>query len=530
MVSTCIRTHLKRRGFGLNNAYVKQGPLPLVSSWDLTTTIPPEDQCVVGIEPHAKPAVKRGTLWYLSQAAGFPSPFGDRHPDSLFHPSLQLPKKGSSAAASSSSASLPKQVAIPKPRVAPPPPLSASMPVSGSPAWTPESITTTNTITPLLDTPQALGDLGRGKRKRKISSVAGDELSQHSPKSSASSPSQLSSKMASIVESRDGRQPACPSDKPTSVLPFPSTFSHRRTASSDPAASNAGMRRLKVKLNAPFQCPVFSHPIDNEDEEEEDHVATADVDMADPEAEEELDASINAETLASERRRFRKRSRSEGNILLATPITVSSPASSGAASSSTTTITGGYAPDYFAPAYAHGSASLPTSVSAPAAAAAAVDTWASAHPLDDEVSSALSQSLPDLQALDVNDVHSRLSSPAPIEQRRCSMPDYFAPKPPALDRALGSLRLPHSDTKANIKKDLSTDPADGEESAGEATYDFAFDEPEDTASTAATTPRSPVQVKEEPLDMDAPIFCKQDCTPYIHAQRLIICASDCLPQ
>lgn len=358
----------------------------------------------MGIEPQAKPAVKRGTLWYLSQAAGYESPFGDRHPDSLFNP-------------------VPIKKAAPAPRPAAPKPKARSS-EQVSPVSTPAPVSTPVPLTHLpssVDPAQALAELegnlelGRGKRKRKLAS---DVATTDQP-----------SKVAAVSVS-----------SATTMTSQPPSI-HEQSPSSAECNGSSGLRRLKVKLTAPAPapCPVFSQPIDGDDEEEK--ITSSDVDMSESDEEHLSSSMICRETLASERRRFRKRSRSEGHMLLSVPLDSDEPR--------TATLSDHHcsAPDYLG---------YSTSMSS---SAPALDSWA---------------------------LLSR-TTPGPFEQEECKA-DH------------------QDDPQVATRRDPSADLADGEES--EVAPDTLFDECEDNTSTAATTPRSPLQVKQEPFDMDESFICK----------------------
>ncbi|GAA94083.1 hypothetical protein E5Q_00730 [Mixia osmundae IAM 14324] len=70
LVSTCIRTHVRRAATG-SKPYA-----PLFSPYELNGPVPAEDIPGMGIDKDGKPVIKRGTLWYLSEkGAGYPSPF-----------------------------------------------------------------------------------------------------------------------------------------------------------------------------------------------------------------------------------------------------------------------------------------------------------------------------------------------------------------------------------------------------------------------------------------------------------------------
>lgn len=63
-VSTCIRSHLRRaKGEGNNAAYPA-----LILPFDLTGALTPPEIRAVGLRADERPAVKRGTLWYLNEA------------------------------------------------------------------------------------------------------------------------------------------------------------------------------------------------------------------------------------------------------------------------------------------------------------------------------------------------------------------------------------------------------------------------------------------------------------------------------
>ncbi|KAK4053045.1 hypothetical protein OIV83_001780 [Microbotryomycetes sp. JL201] len=73
-ISTCIRSHLRRA------AYSKPPYYPLLRAHDLTGMIAPHDVPAVGLKAQDRPAVKRGTLWYLDsnalgQGVGADDPF-----------------------------------------------------------------------------------------------------------------------------------------------------------------------------------------------------------------------------------------------------------------------------------------------------------------------------------------------------------------------------------------------------------------------------------------------------------------------
>lgn len=72
VISSCIRAHLRR-------AEKAKPPYPaMFRSYELTSVPPPEDIPCLGIEPEARPVVKRGTFWFLTEAMGFQSPFQHR--------------------------------------------------------------------------------------------------------------------------------------------------------------------------------------------------------------------------------------------------------------------------------------------------------------------------------------------------------------------------------------------------------------------------------------------------------------------
>lgn len=70
LVSTCLRNHLRR-----STSSAPPYP-PLLDRFDLTGAISQVSQEALGIDKSARPAVKRGTVWFLSQeTTGWENPF-----------------------------------------------------------------------------------------------------------------------------------------------------------------------------------------------------------------------------------------------------------------------------------------------------------------------------------------------------------------------------------------------------------------------------------------------------------------------
>ncbi|KAM0792435.1 hypothetical protein ACM66B_005112 [Microbotryomycetes sp. NB124-2] len=62
-ISTCIRSHLRRA------AHANPPYYPLLRSHDLTGAVAPHDVPAVGLKSEDRPAIKRGTLWFLDENA-----------------------------------------------------------------------------------------------------------------------------------------------------------------------------------------------------------------------------------------------------------------------------------------------------------------------------------------------------------------------------------------------------------------------------------------------------------------------------
>jgi len=278
IVSSCIRSHLRRRGMTATNSsngrpFGPKLPPPLFASYELAGIPEPVDVLAMGIDKDAKPAVKRGTLWYLStEGTGYPSPFGERDPN--------LPENEA------------KLAAMPKIKTAAAVQRKIPLPTSQSlPNMSAFPVQPVRQISPYYDDEE--GDaMGRGKRKRKASSIAGGDASwQVNNKNNAANSASVS------------------------PPPLSSASSHRRAGSTDsiprqslpPSDRNAsGIKRIRVRLSALSESlpATFDSALESDDDQLDDPSAVLSTTHVDP-----------GQLLAQEKRRTKKRSKSEGSLL-----------------------------------------------------------------------------------------------------------------------------------------------------------------------------------------------------------------------
>lgn len=222
----------------------------------------------VGVDKDAKPTVKRGTLWFLSSAgAGFANPFGD---NGLSDSARMKQKLASEAKALQKSSNTARRSSLP-------------------------AITTSAAVEqPAYDVSfgrqPSVGDdydeaMGRGKRKRKASSIAGGDSAWHAA-------------------------PMATSGRPLETVPESPTLQSRRAGSTDSAlsphpSSRTQSRRLKLRLGQTAST-----------------ASTADAELSDyTSGEDEAGATLQSRSLdtgtlaAIEKRRYKKRSKSEGSLL-----------------------------------------------------------------------------------------------------------------------------------------------------------------------------------------------------------------------
>lgn len=214
-ISTCIRAHLRRAGTSVP-PYA-----PILTSFELVGALPPAEIAAVGLKADDRPAVKRGTLWYLDERV-FGSGVGADDPFSR----CRRVATGSDGVANSS-----EQLAATA--------VSRSGPVPILPA-----------VPPAVTTPEEGDDLdggmGRGKRKRRASHAAiaalGVELGM--------SPTGVVVPVTSAVTSHHGTRSSSASI----------SFGHRRTQSlggsaatpvlSSTGLARSGVPRLRLRLAA----------------------------------------------------------------------------------------------------------------------------------------------------------------------------------------------------------------------------------------------------------------------------------------
>lgn len=189
-ISTTIRSHLKRA------ASATPPYIPLLVSYELTTVLAPHEVTAVGLRAEDKPAVKRGTLWYLNGEALGPE-------SGLIDPFVRARLAHG----------LPPLV---RPSPVPTPVVSVSAPVLPTQGFED-------------DDDDMEGDMGRGKRKRKASSAA------------------MAAAGLDATKFRDGETP---------LISAAQLAAHRRSYSLSSASNNADTRstkptavaKLKLKL------------------------------------------------------------------------------------------------------------------------------------------------------------------------------------------------------------------------------------------------------------------------------------------
>lgn len=268
IVSSCIRSHLRRRGMTATNSssgrpFAPKLPPPLFASYELAGQPDPKDIAAIGIEREAKPAVKRGTLWYMSEeGTGYASPFGERDPN-LPENLVKQPVVAVRNKAATRRQSLPTSNSLPN--------------LSSFPPRSPETA-----MSPMYEDDEGEDAMGRGKRKRKASSIAGGDSSWQT--------------------SHNKHNLTINTSASASASPPPS--SHRRAESSDslrPAReSSSGIKRIKVRLSALAESPTstnFDSALDSD--------ASMDLDPG--------------QAAARDRRKNKKRSKSEGSLLSLAP-------------------------------------------------------------------------------------------------------------------------------------------------------------------------------------------------------------------
>jgi len=246
IVSSCIRSHLRRRGMTATNSsngrpFGPKLPPPLFASYELAGIPEPLDVLGMGIDKDAKPAVKRGTLWYLSTVGtGYPSPFGERDPN--------LPENEARLAA------------IPK--IKPAAKRSNLIPTSQSlPNLSSLPLAPAQRLSLGYEDDDDATDMGRGKRKRKASSIAGGDASW-----------QISHNKHNLSINTSVSPP------PSSAIA--STSSHRRSGSTDStirqpldrsASAGGGIKRIRVRLSALTEAPspsTFDSALESDSEDD----------------------------------------------------------------------------------------------------------------------------------------------------------------------------------------------------------------------------------------------------------------------
>lgn len=225
-VSTCIRSHVARASQA-TPAYE-----PLLVPFELVGALTPEEVRAVGLHAEQRPAVKRGTLWYLNpRVLGFGIGADD--------PFVRCRREA--GLAPSDRDGLYARGLVPLQHAAP------ALP----PALTLSSTLFTNTPESAVGSPDE-GDfdeegMGRGKRKRRASSAMMAAMGREGAKGSVPSP--LGSGSSTPVPI-----PAAPASilVNDSASPLP-TFSHRRSQSTGGPASapaRSGLPKLKFRLSS----------------------------------------------------------------------------------------------------------------------------------------------------------------------------------------------------------------------------------------------------------------------------------------
>lgn len=228
-VSTCIRSHVAR-------ASAASPPYPpLLVPFELVGALTPEEVRAVGLHAEQRPAVKRGTLWYLNprvlgSGVGADDPFVRCRREAGLAPSDRdgLYVRGL----------VPLQHAPPTL----PPALSLS------------STLFTNTSEAGAGSPDE-GELdeegmGRGKRKRRASSAMMAAMGRDGAKGAVPSPLGSGSSTPVPIPSAVGTNPA---DDFVSASPIPTAASHRRTQSLGGPSSapvRSGNLKLKFRLSS----------------------------------------------------------------------------------------------------------------------------------------------------------------------------------------------------------------------------------------------------------------------------------------
>lgn len=235
-------------------------PPPLFASYELAGQPDPQDIAAIGIEKEAKPAVKRGTLWYMSEeGTGYRSPFGERDPN-LPENLAKQPVVAVRNKAATRRQTLPTSNSLPN--------------LSYQAARSPDT-----SMSPSYEDDEGEDGMGRGKRKRKASSIAGGDSSW-----------QTSHNKHNLTIN-------------TSASASPPPTSHRRAESSDsfrPVSerTSSGIKRIKVRLSTLAESP-----------------STSNFDSA-----LDSDASVDpGQAAARDRRKNKKRSKSEGSLLSLAP-------------------------------------------------------------------------------------------------------------------------------------------------------------------------------------------------------------------
>ncbi|KWU46434.1 hypothetical protein RHOSPDRAFT_31889 [Rhodotorula sp. JG-1b] len=227
-VSTCIRSHVAR-------AAAASPPYPpLLVPFELVGALTVEEVRAVGLHAEQRPAVKRGTLWYLNprvlgQGVGADDPFVRCRREAGLQPSDRdgLYVRG-----------------MVKLQHAPP-----TLP----PALSLSSTLFTNTNDAAMGSPDE-GDLdeegmGRGKRKRRASSAMMAAMGREGAKGAVPSP--LGSGSSTPVPIPSTVNAA--TDNYASASPIPTTINHRRSQSlSAPSSApvRSGIPKLKFRLSS----------------------------------------------------------------------------------------------------------------------------------------------------------------------------------------------------------------------------------------------------------------------------------------
>ena len=227
-VSTCIRSHVAR-------AAAASPPYPpLLVPFELVGALTVEEVRAVGLHAEQRPAVKRGTLWYLNprvlgQGVGADDPFVRCRREAGLQPSDRdgLYVRG-----------------MVKLQHAPP-----TLP----PALSLSSTLFTNTNDAAMGSPDE-GDLdeegmGRGKRKRRASSAMMAAMGREGAKGAVPSP--LGSGSSTPVPIPSTVNAA--TDDYASASPIPTTINHRRSQSlSVPSSApvRSGIPKLKFRLSS----------------------------------------------------------------------------------------------------------------------------------------------------------------------------------------------------------------------------------------------------------------------------------------